>query len=162
MKIPSTRTLHDMELAAELRAAGATWETIGEKLKRHPNLVIRWTSLYREDWQRLSREAEARIAQQGTNESRAAMRLMLRHKNSKVRIRAVDQLTKLLRAEQARAKPADAHTDPSTFLSHLEEMSDDELDETLAEFAEHYQGRRRQDQNDGDDVAGAAGPRGPG
>ncbi len=30
MKIPSTRTLHDMELAAELRAAGATWETIGE------------------------------------------------------------------------------------------------------------------------------------
>ena len=34
MRIPSIQTRRDMEMAAELRAAGATWETIGEQLVR--------------------------------------------------------------------------------------------------------------------------------
>ena len=42
MNIPSTRTRHDMEIAADLRAQGGTWVTIGLKLKRQPGL-LRWT-----------------------------------------------------------------------------------------------------------------------
>ena len=41
MNIPSTRTRHDMEIAAELRAQGATWATIGLQLKRQPGLLQR-------------------------------------------------------------------------------------------------------------------------
>ena len=60
MHIPSARTRRDMELAAELRVAGATWDDIAEKLKRHPNLVLRWTSRYREEWEQMLRAAEGR------------------------------------------------------------------------------------------------------
>ena len=170
MKIPSAKAHHDMELAAELRAAGATWETVGEKLKRHPNVVVRWTSQYRPEWERLSREAETRVARQGTCESRSAMRVLLRHKSSKVRVRAVDQLTKLLRAERAGGKPADGPEDLSAFLAHVEEMSDDELEETLAEFAEQYRGKNTSSsgpdaspgQADGAGVASAASAAQPG
>ena len=156
MRIPSSKTRRDMELAAELRAAGATWENIAEKLKRHPNLVIRWASVYRDEWERLLREAEARGARLTTGESRSAMRILLRHKSSKVRIRAVDQLTKLLRAERAGSQSPGGPEDLSAFLAHVEEMSDDELEETMAEFAEQYRGKRSA-QADGDGVAGAAG-----
>jgi hypothetical protein len=34
MKIPTTRTRRDMEIVAELRAAGATWETAALKVQR--------------------------------------------------------------------------------------------------------------------------------
>ena len=45
MNIPSTRTRHDMEIAAELRAQGATWATIAAKLKRQPGRLKRWTRI---------------------------------------------------------------------------------------------------------------------
>jgi hypothetical protein len=38
MNNPSTRTRHAMEIAADLRARGATWATIVLKLKRQPGL----------------------------------------------------------------------------------------------------------------------------
>src|SRR5215468_8896900 len=105
MKIPSQRTRHDMELAAELRAAGATWETIGEKVERHPNVVIRWTSVYRDEWDKLLREAERRVKQLGTDETRSTMRMLLRHDDARLRVSAADQLTKLLRTELSERKP---------------------------------------------------------
>jgi len=43
MRIPSARTLHDMEIAAELRAQGATWETVALKVKRQIGVLHRWT-----------------------------------------------------------------------------------------------------------------------
>ena len=41
MKIPSMRTRRDMETAAELRAAGASWETAAAELGRQPVLLMR-------------------------------------------------------------------------------------------------------------------------
>ena len=70
MRIPSARTRRDMETAAELRAAGATWDTIAAQLERQPNVVIRWTSVYREDWERMYAAAEERESRLGDNESR--------------------------------------------------------------------------------------------
>jgi hypothetical protein len=125
-----------MELAAELRAAGATWEMIGEKVKRHPNVVVRWTSVYRDEWQQLLRDAEERVARLGTHETRSTMRTLLRHEDLKIRLGAADQLTKLLRVELAQRKPADSKQDLTNLLAHVEEMSDEELEQCLAEFVE--------------------------
>jgi hypothetical protein len=47
MNIPSTRTRHDMEIAADLRGQGRTWVTIGLKLKLQPGLLMRWTRFLR-------------------------------------------------------------------------------------------------------------------
>jgi hypothetical protein len=40
MNVPSTRTRHDMEIAADLRAQGGTWATIAPKLKSQPALLF--------------------------------------------------------------------------------------------------------------------------
>jgi hypothetical protein len=47
MRIASKRTLHDMELAAVLRAHGATWDTIAEYLGRHKRVLTRWSDTMR-------------------------------------------------------------------------------------------------------------------
>ena len=61
MNIPSTRTRHDMEIAADLRAQGGTWVTIARNLKRQPGLLMRWTRVYAPEWERLLKEAEERL-----------------------------------------------------------------------------------------------------
>src|SRR5262249_10589237 len=77
MKIPSAKTRRDMEIAAELRAAGATWETAAEKLGRRRFVVQRWAKDYPDEWERLLGDAEQRVSREGTNESRSAMRILL-------------------------------------------------------------------------------------
>jgi hypothetical protein len=62
MKIASRRTLHDMEIAAELRVQGATWDTIAQVLGRHKRVLTRWVRYYAEDWEPLFKAAERRLA----------------------------------------------------------------------------------------------------
>ncbi|MFL5339124.1 MAG: hypothetical protein ACJ8F7_03070 [Gemmataceae bacterium] len=68
MKIASRRTLEHMEIAAELRVQGATWDTIAQYLGRHKRVLTRWVRYYAEDWQRFFNEALQRRA----NEDRRA------------------------------------------------------------------------------------------
>src|SRR4051794_2933473 len=99
MKSPTERTRRDMELAAELRAAGAPWDVVAEKLGRKPFVMQRWGKFFPQEWERLLREAEERYGRDGHNESRFELRRMLRHKSSRVRLAAADKLTKLRLAE---------------------------------------------------------------
>ena len=62
MKIASRRTLEHMEIAAELRAQGATWDTIALYLGRHKRVLTRWVRYYPEDWRRLFNDALQRRA----------------------------------------------------------------------------------------------------
>ncbi|HLW67338.1 MAG TPA: hypothetical protein VKS79_18630 [Gemmataceae bacterium] len=64
MKIPSIRTRRDMEMVADLRAAGATWETAALKVQRRAGLLRRWAKVYAEEWVRLFREAEERLGRE--------------------------------------------------------------------------------------------------
>ena len=134
MRIPSDRTLHDMETAAELRAAGATWETAAEQLGRQPTLLIRWTRHYHEDWERLLREAEERLSRQASNESRSVLRMLMRCKSSKIRLSAADKLMRHGLEEKAKREPPEPRVDRSAYIALLEEMTDDQLQEHLAEF----------------------------
>ncbi len=42
MKIASKWALDHMEIAAELRAQGANWDTIAQYLGRHKRVLTRW------------------------------------------------------------------------------------------------------------------------
>ncbi len=123
-----------METAAELRAAGATWETAADQIQRDATVLIRWARVYRDDWERLLREAEERLSRQASNESRSVLRTMLRHKSSRVRLSAADQLTRHRLDEKAKQQPPDPHVDRCAYIDFLEEMNDAQLHEYLAEF----------------------------
>ena len=61
---PELHTL--MTLAAELRAAGSSWEIVGAKVQRSPRTCREWPLRYPDDWKRLYREAEeALVAEAG-------------------------------------------------------------------------------------------------
>src|SRR5262249_37743663 len=135
MRIPSARTRRDMEMAAELRAQGATWETIAVKQGRQVGVLFRWTKYFREEWERLLKEAEDRLSRQGGNESRTVLRELLRSKKSNVRLLAADKLARLRLDEKAKEPPSDPHADVAVLLATAEEMSDEELEEFLAKLA---------------------------
>jgi HEAT repeat protein len=137
MHIPSSRTLRDMEIAADLRAQGATWATVALKLNRQPGLLQRWTRVYQQDWERLLKEAEERLSRHANNESRAVLRELLRSKSSKVRLAAAEKLTRLRLKEKAEEPPQnDLYAEVAAFVQAAEEMSDAELEEYLAEFVQ--------------------------
>ena len=67
MKIASRRTLEQMEIAAELRVYGASWDTVAQYLGRHKRLLMRWVRYHAGDWERLLNEAAQREAQSAAN-----------------------------------------------------------------------------------------------
>jgi HEAT repeat protein len=134
MNIPSTRTRHDMEIAADLRAQGGTWATIALQLKRQPGLLMRWTRLYAQEWERLLNEAEERLSRHANSESRAVLRELLRSGEPRVRLAAAERLAKLRLQEKAKETPPDPHADVAAFVAAAEAMSDAELEEYLGEF----------------------------
>jgi hypothetical protein len=139
MKIASLRTRRDMETAAELRAAGATWETAAVQLRRQPNLLIRWARVYREEWERLYREAEERWSRQANNESRNVLRILLRSDNQRIRLSAADKLArhwldqKKMDMERAKETAPKSHTDQLALLAYLEGLNDADLQQFLAD-----------------------------
>jgi len=133
MKIPSTRTRHDMEIAAHLRAQGATWQTIAHKLGRQMALLHRWVKVYAAEWERLFREAEERLSREANNESRTVLRELLRNEEPKVRLAAAERLARI-RLQEKKAEPPNPRTDVAALVAAADAMSDAELEEYLAEF----------------------------
>jgi hypothetical protein len=145
-----------MELAAELRAAGATWETAALQLRRQVGLLVRWSRNYREEWERLFKDAEERLSRQSGNESKAVLRQLLRSKSSKLRLAAADKLTRLRLEEKTAEGPPDPHADLAAFVACAEEMSDDELKEYLEEFVREHGNAPGPRSDAGQDSAAAA------
>ena len=85
MRPPSHKTLRLLSAAAELRAAGASWETVAAHLGRAVCKCRRWPIRYRDYWTAAYQAAERR---------RAAV----------ARLEAVNTLRGLLRSEDGRAK----------------------------------------------------------
>ena len=55
---PDTQTL--LAVAAELRAAGATWEAVARRVGREPSTCRKWPSRYGADWVALEQVARSR------------------------------------------------------------------------------------------------------
>jgi hypothetical protein len=133
MHIPSNRTRRDMQAVAELRTAGATWDTIGEVLGRHPYVLRRWTHVYRDEWDGFIHDAEERVCQKRSEYARAAVRLALRHESPRVRRAAAENLRCERRAEQAK-EPIELRAKLPLALRAIDEMSDEEIDKCVAEY----------------------------
>jgi hypothetical protein len=134
MHIPSEKTRRDMEAAAELRAAGATWETIGEVLGRKPFVLTRWARVYRDDWRGFLRYAEDRVLGQVSSEARTKLWALLRHESSRVRMKAAEQYMRQRLAENAAQRPPAHGGELAAFLAEIDKMSDAELHEHLCDF----------------------------
>jgi hypothetical protein len=132
MRIPSMETRQDMRAAAELRAAGATWETIAVAIRRQPNLLARWAKIYCEGWLELLAGAEERQTRLMDAESRATLRNRLRGKELKARLEAAQQLLQQVPDDKPAAPPS-AVTNPAGFSAYLETLNDDDCDRLIDE-----------------------------
>ena len=84
----NTRTL--LTVAAELRAAGASWEAVASKVRRQPRTCKSWPNRFRDDWLDLYRDAQARRFQETSEEAHALLRNTMRSQDMKVRLKAIE------------------------------------------------------------------------
>jgi transposase len=78
--------------AAELRAAGASWETIAKEVNRAERTVYRWQRKFAERWAEALVQAERRMTAQADCESVRTLRGLLMSKDEKVRWHAAKSL----------------------------------------------------------------------
>jgi hypothetical protein len=141
MRIQSPQTRRDLEIAAELRAAGASWDTAAAVLHRQPHLLSRWSRVYFEEWQRLLAQAEERQAHTDA-ESRSALRKRLQSRDANTRVEAATNLMQQRLDEMAAQSPAQVPTDPAAFKAHVEQMNAQELDGFLTNFFDNLYAKR--------------------
>jgi hypothetical protein len=122
--------------AAELRAAGSSWETIAAAVGRAVNTVRQWQGNYRARWTAALRAAEARIATEAAAESVLALRAQLRSEDIAVSRDAARQLIRYRVALDKietpdPAEPAAARSDAARVVAHLEALTDDQRDQLV-------------------------------
>lgn len=81
--------------AAELRAAGGTWEAVAAKIHRAADAVRKWPRDYADRWKLALREAERRLVCEAAAESVLVLRTLLRSEDEKVSRDAARSLTDL-------------------------------------------------------------------
>src|SRR5262245_1369760 len=82
----NTQTL--LTVAAELRAAGASWATVADQVGRQPATCQQWPVRYRERWDRLYREVQQRRFAESNAEAETLLRGLLRDDDKKIRLKA--------------------------------------------------------------------------
>lgn len=127
--------------AAELRAAGHNWETVGEAVHRAARSVRRWPRKYPEQWLAALRAAELRIAAEAGGESLLVLRQLLRSKDDKMRWHAAKSLVHVhlerekldLKARAvARQSSPESKSEVQLLVALLEGNSDEHLAHIVA------------------------------
>ncbi|MFL5339409.1 MAG: hypothetical protein ACJ8F7_04505 [Gemmataceae bacterium] len=137
MKPPSDHILCLLRRAAELRAAGKSWEAVGGAVHRAPETVRRWPREYPAEWKRCYLVAEASLLAEAAAEALQYMRVMLRSENERSVIAAGQLLLKSRLADRDREEKPDREPDEEV-AAYIEaaKMTDEELDYTIGRFAE--------------------------
>ncbi len=124
--------------AAELRAEGATWETVAVQVGRALSTVRGWPALYHAKWTALLRAAEQRIATEAAAESVLILRAQLRSKDPDISRNAAQKLIQYRVAldkttdDPDRFEPgALPHSEAARVAAHLESLSDDQRNQLL-------------------------------
>ncbi|CAN5511563.1 hypothetical protein BH11PLA2_BH11PLA2_08970 [soil metagenome] len=138
MKVTVTETL--LQQAAELRAAGRTWESVARTMNRTAKRVRNWPSEHRVRWQRFFAEAEAALMKEAEHESMTALRSLLRKEDDDKTVK--DAATALLRHKTANRKnlakkspkKSKAATAAVKLAEYVEGLSDAELEHHLREL----------------------------
>jgi transposase-like protein len=129
-----------LNLVAELRADGKTWEAISKQINREPRTLRRWRIKYRDRWDPIQVRAERHVATEGECESVLVLRVLLRSKDEKTRWHAAKSLIALrlelgkLDLRRSLASP-DAKLSPEiAYLTQLQGCSDAELSTMLQDL----------------------------
>ena len=86
---PPSPTVESMiQVAAEMRAAGSNWESVGTKVGRRPETCRRWPAIHPELWKRHFRAAATQFAEDCATEARVFLRMLARSQDEKVRLQA--------------------------------------------------------------------------
>ena len=109
----SVRFLHALERAAEMKAAGSSWEAIATALHRKLQTVKQWSRLYANEWQELFAKYEKQLLDEATAESVLALRKQLRADEATVSIQAADKLIRY-RISRAKSTPKPTANDGPT------------------------------------------------
>jgi hypothetical protein len=141
MKQPPEDILPLMTLAADLRAAGNSWEAIAVKVLREPRTCRGWPVRYPEVWRRLYDEAVDQFLDEAGDEATFYLRKLLRATDPKdpwlqqntAKFLAA-QRRQARRERRAAAAPAGPPGDWAPYLAYLEKLSDADLKSFLDEF----------------------------
>jgi hypothetical protein len=122
--------------AAELRAAGSSWETIAAAVGRAVSTVRQWQGCYRDRWTAALRAAEARVATEAAAESVLALRAQLRSPDIAVSRNAARQLIQYRVALDKietpdPVEPAPPRSDAARVVAHLEALTDEQRDQLV-------------------------------
>jgi hypothetical protein len=108
MPPPDPKTLRLLSAAAELRAGGATWETVAAHLSRKAYKCRRWPIRYRDYWAAAYQAAERRRTAVARQEAVNALRALLRSQDSRAKRDAARALLSLTSQEGDGAAAAEA------------------------------------------------------
>ena len=138
MNQPSPELLTLMAVAAQRRAAGHSWDTIGAEVQRAERTCRSWPQRYPEAWQRLYLEAEEHVLTEASVEAMHYLRKLLRTDNPWLQQNTAKFLytqrcgtRMLLRDAAADAAPGG---DWGPFLAYLETLTDAQVKAYLQEF----------------------------
>jgi hypothetical protein len=127
--------------AAELRAAGSTWDAVAAKLNRAADTVRRWPILYPDRWQSALRAAERRLVSEAGAESVLVLRTLLRSDDEKVRRDAARfliylrlELAKLDQKASGEPPTPQPTSDTARLVAFLEGHTDEQLDRLVSEL----------------------------
>jgi hypothetical protein len=129
-----------LELTAELRAGGLSWEAVAAKVGRSAETVRKWPATYPDRWKAHLHAAERRLAREAAAESMLILRQLLRADDEKVRRDAARLLINLRVAldkidqRAAAASPGPLLTAQSAkLIIFLESHTDEQLERFIAE-----------------------------
>ncbi len=101
----SVRKARLCERAAEMKAAGSSWEAIATALQRTVQTVKKWPRVYANEWQELFGQFEKQFVDEAAAESVLALRKQLRIEKSTLSVQAADKLIRY-RISRAKSTPA--------------------------------------------------------
>ncbi len=145
MDTPGPILLTLIKAAADLRAGGASWAKVGERLNREPDTCRDWPRRYPAAWRRAYRAAEDLFTEEAGAEAKTMLRLFMRSKNEKIGLAAAHALHRARenrRAEEDRAeRAARAEADPARaealrIAEYLTRLTDAQTDAVVEELVQ--------------------------
>lgn len=127
--------------AAELRAAGSSWETVAKQVRRAVRTVSGWPRRYADRWTAALTAAERRLAAQADVESVLTLRKLLLSDDERIRWHAAKSLVarRIERDKLDRKSPAAAgsplSSDAARLIAYLDGQPDEELAAIVADLA---------------------------
>ena len=127
MSVPSTEMLRLLAAAAELRAAGNSWEAVAAKLGRAADTCRRWPTRFRTAWERLYQRAEHNQLTESRAEATSILRNQLRLEDTKEKRDAA----KALLAAATRERSAKSEPPEPTIEEFSDELSNGEIQDLV-------------------------------